>query len=497
MDTGVWADGVTAIEAFLTWKNLTWQEIDAGTINSYNISQYYKGIWMPGGWADDYKASISDTGDARIRELVRNGGAYVGTCAGAFYACSKHVWKGKRYNFPLQLYNGTCTGPINEIAVYPAYGMGDISINQSHPANIFEPAQRSVLYYGGPYFTPDANQESQVMARYLVPSNPAINNKPAVVAFNYGNGRAVLIGPHPENEEDSARDNTEFADELSDGPDGSDWPMMWTAMDWAFNKTITQAPPENPPVNDTTPPVIGGIADYPDPVAAPNEITFEANVTDDYGVNKVEVEFNAANHTMAKEESHVELFFDGFESGSFAAGGWATYGTGNSNWSVKTVAPYAGTYHAEVKYTGSSKYSYMEAAMGTGGYTNVTLTYYRQLLGLDSVDGFSAEWWSGTQWNAAESVTVADDAVYASRNFALPSAAGNNPNFKVRFMCEANAFSEGCRIDNVGIAGERSTDRWLYTHNTTGMEPGTYNYTVHATDTSNNTASASGTFVVQ
>jgi hypothetical protein len=232
-------------------------------------------------------------------------------------------------------------------------------------------------------------------------------------------------------------------------------------------------------------------------VTAPDTITFEANVTDDYGLNKVEVEISAVNYMMTKELSYAQLFFDGFESGSFATEGWITYGTGSNNWSIQTTAPYAGTYHAQVMYTGSSKYSYLEAAIDTSGYNNITLTYYRQLLGLDSVDGFSAEWWNGAAWTAAESVTTENDASYVYKNFALPSGASNNPNLKIRFMCEANAYSEGCRVDNVKVDGEMNTDRWLYEHNTSGMSAGTYDYVIYATDNSNNTAQDSGTFTVQ
>jgi hypothetical protein len=181
----------------------------------------------------------------------------------------------------------------------------------------------------------------------------------------------------------------------------------------------------------------------------------------------------------------------------FVEEGWSTYGTGNNNWSVKTEEPYSGTYYAQVMYTGSSKYSYLEAAIDTSGYNDITFTYYRQLLEMDSADGFSAEWWDGAGWNIVESVTTADDASYVYKNFALPSGASDNPDFRIRFVCEADAEDEGCRVDNVEINGGISTDSWLYMHNTSGMSAGEHNYTVHATDNYNNTAYLTGTFIAE
>jgi glutamine amidotransferase-like uncharacterized protein len=505
VDAGTWQPSIVAFENFLTWKNMTWQEIDAGTVNSYNLSQYYKGIWIPGGWAADYKRDIKDQGDANIRELVSRGGVYSGASAGAYYACDRVTWEGHTYPYTLDLFDGDCVGPIDDIAPWPDYVMTTMNINSSHPANVYEPSQRDVLYYGEPYFVPDAGQEMLPMAHYIVPSDPSAHGKPGIIGFNYGSGRAVLLGPHLEVDEDNDRDGTTFGDELSDGPDGSDWPFLWTAMDWMLQQAITQAPPENPPPNDTTPPTINSFSDSPDPVTQPNNISFMADVTDNFGVKSVLVEFDGANHTMSQLIAPVQsqLFFDGFEAGSFG-GNWKKYCmvSGCNNWTVATTNPYAGSKHAQVQQPGINKNATLEFNFTTEGYLNITLRYYRRLVGLDSVDSYYAQWWNGTKWQQLEAKAdgsgSADDPAYVYKSFILDSSANDNAAFKVRFICEAGAVSEYCRVDNFELLGTAFTTEWHYSQGTGGLSTGAHNYKIHASDFMNNTAvSPTATFTVQ
>src|SRR3989344_6541619 len=145
------------------------------------------------------------------------------------------------------MFDGDCIGPIPEIAPWPNYVMTTMNISQLHPANVYEPAQRDVLYYGEPYFVAHPGQEMQTFASWIVPANPVANGKPGIIGFNYGQGRILLVGPHPEIEEDDSRDGTNFAEELSDGPDGSDWPFLWTAVDWIRKVPITLPPGTSSP----------------------------------------------------------------------------------------------------------------------------------------------------------------------------------------------------------------------------------------------------------
>jgi glutamine amidotransferase-like uncharacterized protein len=240
--SGTWEPSITAFENFLEWKGLTWQEIGKNDINKKKLIGNYRGLFMPGGWAGNYNQAINLAGDQHIRDFISGGGAYIGMSAGAFYACDITIWEGDVLDYPSNMFDGDCIGPIEEIAPWPEYVITTMNIEQSHPANVYEPAQRDVLYYGEPYFVAHPGQEMQVFARWIVPSNPSLDNTPGIIGFNYGSGRILLVGPHPEIEEDDTRDGTDFAEELSDGPDGSDWPFIWTGVDWILQDPISQPP---------------------------------------------------------------------------------------------------------------------------------------------------------------------------------------------------------------------------------------------------------------
>jgi len=66
-----------------------------------------------------------------------------------------------------------------------------------------------------------------------------VTGTPAIVAFQYGQGRVFLIGPHAEFEEDSDRDGAEPIPELED--EGSDWPLLLEAIKWLTQATVKKS----------------------------------------------------------------------------------------------------------------------------------------------------------------------------------------------------------------------------------------------------------------
>ncbi len=244
---GVWDEGVIALENFLDFKGLDWEEVNAWDVNRKDLSALYDAIIIPGGWAVSYKRYISDSGIQHIKELVNNGGAYIGICAGAYYAADKVAWEGRTYDYPLDLFNGTAYGSLDSIIPWDGYTMTILNMNLDDSINIYEPATEDMLFFGGPALYPNEGENVDVVARWA-----AHNNDPAIVKFNYNQGRVLLLGPHPEIEEDSDRDGTDFADEFEDN--GSDWPFLWAAMDWVLQQPITE-PPSGQPEIPNTPPV--------------------------------------------------------------------------------------------------------------------------------------------------------------------------------------------------------------------------------------------------
>ncbi len=489
--SGTWDHSITAFKKFLEWKNLTWGEVNAWDINNRNLSELYKGLFVPGGWAYNYKKSIHSKGNENIREFVESGNAYIGMSAGAYYACDNVRWQGTNYPYYLNLFHGDCIGPIDEIAPWPNYVMNTMSINQSHPANIYEPATEDILYYGEPYFIPYTGQEMQVLARWIVPSNLQAHNAPGIISFDYGSGRVLLVGPHPEIEENSDRDGNSFGSELNDN--GSDWPFLWTAVDWLLQNPITQ-PPELPQGNNSTadgiPPTIHSISDMPDPLTAGTFLTIKANVTDNVAIQSVWVNILEMNYLMSVEKGPgATIFYDNFESRTLT--GWTnTAVSGALKWTASTTNPQQGSWHAQSQPRSTSEpASVLERQISTIGYENIKFSYYRRLVELDSGDEFKVKWFDGTSWIFLEQTgsNSARDSSYKYKEFALPSSANNNANFRIKFECTAGAVSEFCRVDNVNIsASSAPTGFYKYVYNTTGLTNTTYLYTIYANDTSGN-----------
>jgi glutamine amidotransferase-like uncharacterized protein len=229
-DLGAWEEGTIAFEQFLDWKGLTHQRINAVYVNEYNLTTNYKGIYFPGGNAGYYNYLINANGAQHIQQLVANNGYYIGMCAGADFACDKITWEGITYDYPLNLFEGITVGPIDNIAPWPNYTMTTITMNSDDEINQFGNSTEEMLYWGGATFS-IATNSFDIVATY------ADVNQPAIIKFNYNNGRVLLIGSHPEIEEDSNRDHTNIVEELDDN--GSDWNFLWTATDWLLKRPIS------------------------------------------------------------------------------------------------------------------------------------------------------------------------------------------------------------------------------------------------------------------
>ena len=231
--SGSWNISVIAFESFLDWKGIGWVEIDEEDINNGDLDGY-QAIYFPGGWAGTYVDSISSEGFEDIRRSIEEGVSYIGICAGAYLAADKVVFENVTYNYPLKIFNGIAYGSLHSITPWDNYTMTLLDINKSNPINMYESSTEWMLYYGGPYFQ-SYDQDIDVLATWR-----GYYDKPAIVSFKYGDGRVVLIGSHPEIEEDSFRDGSVFADEYDDN--GSDWYLLWTLVDWVIYGEVTKPP---------------------------------------------------------------------------------------------------------------------------------------------------------------------------------------------------------------------------------------------------------------
>jgi glutamine amidotransferase-like uncharacterized protein len=153
---------------------------------------------MPGGADEPYHAKLGDDGATLICDYVVEGGAYLGLCAGAYYACDCFEFnKGFETEIcrdrPLKLFKGWAKGSILEFA--DAY---DLSLDTAAIVTLrdYEGHEFDVYYHGGPVFLGLENDpDVEVIASY---SDLPANQNAAILAKNFGKGRVVLSSPHIE-----------------------------------------------------------------------------------------------------------------------------------------------------------------------------------------------------------------------------------------------------------------------------------------------------------
>lgn len=179
---GVWPESLKSIENILTEMGVPWKEISAEELNGGKDISQFKAVIFPGGWAPAFNEAVKPEGMENIRTMVKKGGVYIGFCAGAYFAAGTVVWEGINYPYPLGLFNGWMIGPI--IVPWPEQKMTSVKTSDG---NI------TMLYYGGPLFYPAVKQTVTILATWN-----EYWQSPAAVIGNYGKGKVVLFGPHPE-----------------------------------------------------------------------------------------------------------------------------------------------------------------------------------------------------------------------------------------------------------------------------------------------------------
>ena len=218
---GVWMPSLTAVLAVLHSQGLSADTISEAGQLANNLRDHQLLI-IPGGNPDDLLPELGPVGRSAIIEFVNNGGGCIGLGGGAAILARM---VNDREGIPLL--NGTTHWPLDAIAPYPEYRLIDIRLTSpNHPIGMGGRTEYTTLYRWGPDFSPSDSALAEVIYRYEA------TDTPAAVAFDFGFGRVFLAGFQPEIEENSDRDSTDFASELTD-PD-SEWDILIRAIDFCW-----------------------------------------------------------------------------------------------------------------------------------------------------------------------------------------------------------------------------------------------------------------------
>lgn len=204
-------------------------DILSGCLHNFDVLACPGGESRPDPWGE-----LGLEGKSKIQEFIKGGGGYLGVCLGALFASDYCYFWGIKWatdELYLDLFPGVAYCGQEEIAAqggWPLMTWLKIS-DPGHPITALLSERIKIVYYpSSPYLLPYRGTNVTVIATYEISGNPAM------VAFEYGNGRVFLSGPHPEIEVDSDRDGSRRFHELSD--EGSEWPLLLEIMKWLTSR---------------------------------------------------------------------------------------------------------------------------------------------------------------------------------------------------------------------------------------------------------------------
>ena len=148
---------------------------------------------IPGGRDLPYQEKLKGTGNDKIKSFVKNGGIYLGICAGAYYACNDIEFD---KTGDLEICEKRDLGFFPNTAIGPIFGPNTYKYNSHESAHLLEIVLMNNLslhfYYNGGCFFKNAkiSSNTQILARYKD------NDEAAIIKCKYGKGYAYLSGVH-------------------------------------------------------------------------------------------------------------------------------------------------------------------------------------------------------------------------------------------------------------------------------------------------------------
>jgi glutamine amidotransferase-like uncharacterized protein len=204
--TGKPREGQQELKAILEAQSTIACQTVSGLDVQQGILKQFDVVLFPGGYAPTQYAVLDDDGRAAVKQFVRDGGGYVGICAGAFLASSK-------YGAGLDLIDVTPLGRRDEngkmIPSSGPHGSGKVKMELTGagqklfggPAGEFE-----AMFSGGPVLSPAGTDLSAYVALGMIRGQATtyesqqgdMVDTPAIVAGRFGEGHVIVFSPHLE-----------------------------------------------------------------------------------------------------------------------------------------------------------------------------------------------------------------------------------------------------------------------------------------------------------
>lgn len=170
------------------------EPISPEEVGTKDLSQYDIIVFAGGSGSGQAKA-IGEKGLEAVRSYVKNGGSYLGICAGAYLACSNYTWS-------LGLMNAKTRSPKWQ------RGGGAVALELTGDGQkLFGDVEKTfpVRYNNGPIIEPDNKPDAppytvlayfrDELAEHVTPGG-LMKDTPAAMCSQYGQGKVLTISPH-------------------------------------------------------------------------------------------------------------------------------------------------------------------------------------------------------------------------------------------------------------------------------------------------------------
>ena len=204
LKVGVYADkgpgGIGAVEWFrlvqespeMELKLLDGKMVRAGALDGLDI------LVMPGGSSYTEFESLGTNGVERLRAFVRNGGGYVGTCAGCCL-----LMDGPKKRARMMPWNTTGSEGNTMFPTFNLNAKGAAALGLKEGPHVMR-------YHGGPFLWPTTNViadahleiwgtfDAEATLKGRLNANKKMFGAGAIVGGTYGKGRVFVTSAHPE-----------------------------------------------------------------------------------------------------------------------------------------------------------------------------------------------------------------------------------------------------------------------------------------------------------
>lgn len=167
------------------------EDVRGGALGAFDL------VTFTGGGGSRQGRALGKEGRAQVRAFVKGGGGYVGVCAGAYLALRGFSWG---------------LGILDGKTVSPRWKRGRATLTMALTPQgrvaLREPRERvKVGYHNGPVFEPARARDVPDYAVWATFATEKVaggapkevmKGSPAIAAGHYGEGRVVVISPHPE-----------------------------------------------------------------------------------------------------------------------------------------------------------------------------------------------------------------------------------------------------------------------------------------------------------